>query len=859
MSTDRPALKDTSRLYVNTPSARAIGVNLNNNNNNNNNANIINDNFSKGKDGSLVRKLKMQPPPTPQRAAFQLVPHINKLSSGDKFPHLMGTSTPKKDGYLPSLLMTKANPNQNNTNEKTQIATGKVANKKMTGDELAKWKENWRDILTRSYIYYEHYDPNDKDQRKTMLAFKRLGSVIDTDYSNKTTIVISKRQFDRTATYPAGDLFSILAKKASIKVWSYPKVYRFLNHLSEHVPTTDDLNNSSNSNPVANANSNLNNINNNLNNLLMNEKLFGPSDRDPNVKRNDFKYFANQYLYIWDITEKTRPICIREWKDKNTIPRIHHTTNGKSLFVTETKSQNALSLLRRHQRRVQCLEETFQFRQEIIVAAYNSNYIVNREDIHTPEYNDRVQYKRTWEDSFYITKPENEHPITKLKELYDSLEEKEKDQFKELFENNIKYPIESENLIVELPLQNQNKRQKIVNGDFNKILKTVEEVENKGILTDKTNTVQNIKNIDVKNRVKNYNNDLDIEKDEDDEDNDMEDLNNLISDKSDVIDKMSLRITDNVYTDFKENNQNHKRVHSNVLKPSFDSTVMPKLMRQDSIMKATLCNSNPNNDGKLLCEYGEIAASGIQASGMNPSGNALSGNGLGPSRSQVVSKRLANEQRRIVVLTPSMSKTTKSKEESESNKNIVNVNRCNDNTENYVSLKIGLIDEEKQNSTASSINKDDLAALRSVEAANNPFISDGCLKNNGLKNIEKINEIKNNDQNINKLQKKTIKENELNDNPLAQLNTQLQKHKNEEKSIAIGLFKEQRREKVKREPKPGYCENCRVKYPDFTDHVASEKHRSFAQNDANFSMIDDLINFMHHSDMDDEVIRSPIM
>ncbi|KAJ9476790.1 DDK kinase regulatory subunit DBF4 [Pseudozyma hubeiensis] len=41
--------------------------------------------------------------------------------------------------------------------------------------------------------------------------------------------------------------------------------------------------------------------------------------------------------------------------------------------------------------------------------------------------------------------------------------------------------------------------------------------------------------------------------------------------------------------------------------------------------------------------------------------------------------------------------------------------------------------------------------------------------------------------------------------------------------------------------KPGYCENCRVKYEDFTEHIYDRKHRKFATNEAHFVDIDALI------------------
>ncbi|KAI3324230.1 hypothetical protein HD806DRAFT_494468 [Xylariaceae sp. AK1471] len=43
-----------------------------------------------------------------------------------------------------------------------------------------------------------------------------------------------------------------------------------------------------------------------------------------------------------------------------------------------------------------------------------------------------------------------------------------------------------------------------------------------------------------------------------------------------------------------------------------------------------------------------------------------------------------------------------------------------------------------------------------------------------------------------------------------------------------------------RELKPGYCENCAEKYPDFDEHIESKKHRKFADNDENWLELDDL-------------------
>ncbi|KAI1118343.1 Dfp1/Him1, central region-domain-containing protein [Nemania sp. NC0429] len=44
-----------------------------------------------------------------------------------------------------------------------------------------------------------------------------------------------------------------------------------------------------------------------------------------------------------------------------------------------------------------------------------------------------------------------------------------------------------------------------------------------------------------------------------------------------------------------------------------------------------------------------------------------------------------------------------------------------------------------------------------------------------------------------------------------------------------------------RELKPGYCENCAEKYADFDEHIESENHRNFANNDENWVALDALL------------------
>ncbi|ORY87489.1 Dfp1/Him1, central region-domain-containing protein [Leucosporidium creatinivorum] len=59
--------------------------------------------------------------------------------------------------------------------------------------------------------------------------------------------------------------------------------------------------------------------------------------------------------------------------------------------------------------------------------------------------------------------------------------------------------------------------------------------------------------------------------------------------------------------------------------------------------------------------------------------------------------------------------------------------------------------------------------------------------------------------------------------------------------------------------KPGYCENCRVKYDDFKEHVLASKHRRFAQNPKNWLELDDLLSKIRRPLLADMVAARPAL
>lgn len=80
----------------------------------------------------------------------------------------------------------------------------------------------------------------------------------------------------------------------------------------------------------------------NLLQLLHNERINGPSDRDPAAVTRDLVYFKGPYVYIWDMDEKQKPIMVREYakvanKTDGEWPQFRSVGNGRCPFVEEVE------------------------------------------------------------------------------------------------------------------------------------------------------------------------------------------------------------------------------------------------------------------------------------------------------------------------------------------------------------------------------------------------------------------------------------------------------------------------------------------------------------------------------------------
>jgi regulatory subunit for Cdc7p protein kinase len=78
----------------------------------------------------------------------------------------------------------------------------------------------------------------------------------------------------------------------------------------------------------------------NLLQLLHNERLNGPSDRDPTAVSRELVYFKGPYIYVWDMDEKYKPAMVREYpkvvnKQDGEWPQFRSVGNGRCPFVEE--------------------------------------------------------------------------------------------------------------------------------------------------------------------------------------------------------------------------------------------------------------------------------------------------------------------------------------------------------------------------------------------------------------------------------------------------------------------------------------------------------------------------------------------
>ncbi len=83
----------------------------------------------------------------------------------------------------------------------------------------------------------------------------------------------------------------------------------------------------------------------NLLQLLQNERIHGPSDRDPTVVTQEVHYFKGPYVYVYDIEEKTKPVMVREYpkvqdKKDGEWPQFRTASQGRCPFIEDDDKEH---------------------------------------------------------------------------------------------------------------------------------------------------------------------------------------------------------------------------------------------------------------------------------------------------------------------------------------------------------------------------------------------------------------------------------------------------------------------------------------------------------------------------------------
>lgn len=130
------------------------------------------------------------------------------------------------------------------------------------------------------------------------------------------------------------------ARELGIKIWALEKLQRMMNVMFD-AETESHITHGHNtrSNTVSGTHSRVGH-GPDLSQLLRNEKINGPSDRDPTVATKEIALFKGPFIYIHDIDEKYRPIMVREYgkvahKEDGDWPQFRSVANGKCPFVEE--------------------------------------------------------------------------------------------------------------------------------------------------------------------------------------------------------------------------------------------------------------------------------------------------------------------------------------------------------------------------------------------------------------------------------------------------------------------------------------------------------------------------------------------
>ncbi|KAK3381515.1 Dfp1/Him1, central region-domain-containing protein [Podospora didyma] len=161
--------------------------------------------------------------------------------------------------------------------------------------------------------------------------------IFDTNSSRRIPMQVQEDAIKRPKTRNTDVLHR--AREMDKKIWSLEKLQKILEMVLEPDPYKSAVL-GQNHKTVQGGASTKAHEQSNLLQLLQNERVHGPSDRDPTVVTKELYYFKGPYLYIYDIEEKQKPIMVREYpkvadKKDGEWPQFRVASAGRCPFVED--------------------------------------------------------------------------------------------------------------------------------------------------------------------------------------------------------------------------------------------------------------------------------------------------------------------------------------------------------------------------------------------------------------------------------------------------------------------------------------------------------------------------------------------
>ena len=133
------------------------------------------------------------------------------------------------------------------------------------------------------------------------------------------------------------------AKEMGIKLWQLEKLSRVVNSMFD-VPNEPHVQNSNAARMRGAYAAARGERQPDLSRMLRNERLNGPSDRDPTVALSEIIPFKGPFIYIRDIDERTKPIMVKDYPKPTTLeegewPQFRSARQGRCPFVEDPTRQ----------------------------------------------------------------------------------------------------------------------------------------------------------------------------------------------------------------------------------------------------------------------------------------------------------------------------------------------------------------------------------------------------------------------------------------------------------------------------------------------------------------------------------------